>query len=84
MRSAIPNHSADHPVQPASVLAAVPQQVAWSAGLLDEPQEHQLQSDTAVYDDYWQRFQDVEDAAEISAATSLARSIVPDRLVKVL
>ena len=63
----------------------MPHQVALSADSLDESEQHQLQGDIAVYDDYWQRFQDINEAAEMSAATSLARSIVPDRkLVKVL
>jgi len=85
MHSANPNQATDHPIQAAIALEAMPQQAARSAGLVDESEEHQLQSDTAVCDDYWQRFQDIDEAAEMSAATSLARSIVPDHnLVKVL
>jgi len=85
MHSANPSQAVDHPIQAAIALDALPQQVAWSAGLSDDSEEHQLQSDTAVYDDYWQRFQHIDEAAEISAATSLACSIVPDcKLVKVL
>ena len=87
MHSANPNQTADHPIQAAIAGEAMPHQVALSAGSLDESEQHQLQGDIAVtvYDDYWQRFQDINEAAEMSAATSLARSIVPDRkLVKVL
>ncbi|DBB04473.1 TPA: hypothetical protein ACH3X1_012573 [Trebouxia sp. C0004] len=85
IHSANPNQTGNYPIQAAIALEAVPQQVAPSAGSLDESEQHQLQGDTAVYDDYWQRFQDVDEAAEISAATSLACSMVPDRkLVKVL
>ncbi len=82
VHSANPNQTADQPIQAAIALEAVPQQVTWSAGSLDESEQHQLQGDTAVYDDYWQRFQNIDEAAEMSAAT---RSMVPDRkLVKVL
>ena len=85
MHSANPNQTADHPIQAAIACEAMPHQVALSADSLDESEQHQLQGDIAVYDDYWQRFQDINEAAEMSAATSLARSIVPDRkLVKVL
>ena len=82
MHSANPNQTADHPTQAALACEAMPQQVAWSAALLDESEQHQLQGDTAVYNDYWQRFQDIDEAA---ATASYARSIVPDcKVVKVL
>ncbi len=85
MHSANPNQTADHPIQAAIACEAVPQQVTWSAGSLDESEWHQLQGETAVYDDYWQRFRDIDEATDMSAATALAHSIVTDRkLVKVL